>query len=174
VTALVLVGLMGAGKSVVGGLVAGELGWEMVDVDVAITARTGSTVRELWEAGGEAAYRLLESEVVLDALAAGVPAVIAAPGGVVLNPAVRTALGGAFVVWLRAAPDVLAGRVRPGDHRPLLGDDPLAVLTFMAVDRSELYEAVADAIIDTDALDPGTVADRVLTLVRDRSPRHQP
>ena len=62
---VVLVGLMGSGKSTVGALVAQRTGRAFVDVDVVIAARTGKTVRELWEEGGEAAYRHLESEAVL-------------------------------------------------------------------------------------------------------------
>jgi len=166
VTALVLVGLMGSGKSSVGLLVAEDLGWRLVDVDAAIIAQTGQTVREIWEVGGEAAYRRLESQVVLDALGSGVPTVIAAPGGVVLEPAVRAALRDAFVVWLRTDPVTLAGRVRPGDHRPLLGDHPLHVLTSMAAERASLYQQVADAIIDTDHLDAVSVAEHVVRLLR--------
>jgi shikimate kinase len=160
VTALVLVGLMGAGKSTVGRLVAEATGRELVDVDVAITARTGKTVRELWEDGGEAAYRRLESAEVLDALDRDV--VIAAPGGVVMDPHVREALAGADVVWLRATPRTLGGRVRPGDHRPLLGDDPEADLAAMAEDRAGLYASVADLTVDTDELGPDGASAAVL------------
>jgi len=167
VTALVLVGLMGAGKSLVGSLVARRSGWELVDVDVAITARTGASVREIWEAGGEAAYRHVESEEVLHALRSERPVVIAAPGGVVLDPSVRAALGDALVVWLRAGAATLAGRVRPGDHRPLLGDRPFEVLATLATERAHLYEEVADAVIDTDDLDAETVADMVLYMLKD-------
>ena len=67
-TAIVLVGLMGSGKTTVGRLVAEATGRELVDVDVAITARTGKTVRQLWEEGGEAAYRSLERDEVLATL----------------------------------------------------------------------------------------------------------
>jgi shikimate kinase len=165
VSVLVLVGLMGAGKSHVGRLVAQEVGWRLVDVDTAITAETSQTVREIWEAGGEAAYRRLESKVVLDAILDEVPTVIAAPGGVVLDPEVRAALRDTFVVWLRTDPATLAGRVRLGDHRPLLGDRPLDVLSTMAIERAELYGQVADAIVDTDHLDAGAVAGRVLALL---------
>ena len=161
---LVLVGLMGAGKTTVGRLVAEATGRELVDVDVAIASRTGRTVRELWEEGGEAAYRSMESAEVLDALDRDV--VIAAPGGVVLDPAVRAALAGAEVIWLRADPAVLGERVRPGDHRPLLGPDPAADLAVMAEARADLYASVADLTIDTDGLTPDAVARRVLDWLR--------
>jgi shikimate kinase len=162
VTTIVLVGLMGAGKSTVGRLVAERLGRRLVDSDQAIEARTGSSVRELWEEGGEAAYRRLESQVVLDALGESPPVVIAAPGGVVLDPEVREALDGAHVVWLRGDPATLASRVRSGDHRPLLGDDPLTVLRAMAEERDDLYREVADTVLDVDDADPRHLADRVL------------
>lgn len=163
---IVLVGLMGVGKSTVGGIVAERLGWPLIDSDRAIEATTGSSVRELWEEGGEAAYRRLESAVVLDALGTARPSVVAAPGGVVLDRDVRAGLGGAFVVWLQADPSVLASRVRRDDHRPLLGSDPEAVLTQMSESRSEAYRHVADAVVDADALDPEAAADRVIDLYR--------
>ena len=90
-TPVVLVGLMGTGKSTVGRLIAEATGRELVDVDEAITKRTGKTVRQLWEDGGEAAYRSLESGEVIEALRRG-DVVVAAPGGVVMDPEVRRAL----------------------------------------------------------------------------------
>ena len=161
-TTIVLVGLMGSGKSTVGSIVAAELGCRLIDSDRAIEQRTGSTVREHWEQGGEAAYRHLESEVVLDALSGSGPVVIAAPGGVILDPSVRDAMGAAEVIWLRGRPATLASRVGPADHRPLLGDDPLAVLSRLAEQRAALYEGVADAIIDVDREDPEAIAAHVL------------
>jgi shikimate kinase len=162
VTAVVMVGLMGAGKSSVGACVAGATGRAFVDVDRAIETCKGKTVRELWEEGGEAAYRHLESQVVLDTLARGDDVVLAAPGGAILDPAVRAALGPAFVVWLRAEPATLATRVGHDDHRPLLRDHPLEVLTSMASERAELYGSVADLVIETDRLDADAVARAVL------------
>ena len=160
-TPVVLVGLMGTGKSTVGRRVAEATGRELVDVDVAITERTGKTVRQLWEEGGEAAYRSLESGEVLEALRRG-HVVVAAPGGVVMDPEVRRALADAHVVWLRADPKTLGDRVSAGDHRPLLGDDPAADLAAMSDDRAELYAAVADLTVDTDDADPTAAVSAVL------------
>lgn len=163
VTQLVLVGLMGAGKSTIGRIVADRLGRQLVDTDDAIQHRTGKSVRELWERGGEAAYRALESSVVVDALRDATPLVVAAPGGVVLDPAARHAMKDAFVVWLDVDPSILATRVRPDDHRPLLGRDPRAVLSTMAVEREHLYREVADTIIELgDDIDPATAAQQVI------------
>lgn len=167
-TAVVLVGLMGAGKTTVGRAVAARTGWTLVDVDVAIQDRTGRTVRELWEEGGEAAYRALESEIVLDALA-DEEVVIAAPGGVVLDPAVRDALAEPFVVWLRASPTTLGGRVRRDDHRPLLGDDPETVLATMTAERADLYASVADLVVDADATPPDELAGTIVAELSARS-----
>jgi shikimate kinase len=162
---VVLVGLMGSGKSTVGALVAPRTGRVFVDVDVVIAAHTGKTVRELWEQGGEVAYRHLESEAVLRVLRDPTPAVLAAPGGVVLDPVVRTELAQGFVVWLRARPSTLASRVRPGDHRPLLGDRPVETLAAMADARDDLYREVATMTVDTDDLTPQAIADIVVVRV---------
>jgi shikimate kinase len=79
---------------------------------------------------------------------------------------VRAALVDTFVVWLRADPATLAGRIRPNDHRPLLSDRPFEVLSSMAVDRSHLYEEVADVTIDTDRFDSESVATAILQRLR--------
>jgi shikimate kinase len=165
---VVLVGLMGSGKSTVGALVAARTSRVFVDVDIIIARETRKTVRELWEQGGEAAYRKLESDAVLRVLVCDTPSVLAAPGGVVLNPAVRAALAGHFVVWLRTRPATLAGRVHVGDHRPLLGDKPADVLAVMADERSALYRQVATATLDTDDREPAAVADAVVGLLADQ------
>lgn len=163
---VVLVGLMGVGKTTVGRIVAKRTGRTFVDTDVAIRARTGKTVRELWEEGGEAAYRRLESQAVIDTVAGHDPGVVlAAAAGAVLDPAVREALATAFVVWLRADPAVLAGRVRPGDHRPLLGEHPGRVLAQMDAERASIYRSVADAVVGSGASGPETVADQVIAVM---------
>lgn len=160
-SAVALVGLMGSGKSTVGALLAERTGRRFVDVDRVIEARTARTVRELWEDGGEAAYRQLESDECLAAVRTG-DVVLATPGGAVLDPAVRAALGRCAVVWLRAEPTVLAGRVTVGDHRPLLGSDPGTVLRAMAVDRSHLYGSLADLTIRTDRCTPEAAVEEIV------------
>jgi shikimate kinase len=160
----VLVGLMGSGKSTVGRLLAARLQRPFFDSDEMVEARTGRTVREIFQTDGEAAYRPLETDALLAALDAPQPAVIAAAGGVVLSPVNREALRrqAAEVVWLRAAPGLLVDRALRQDHRPLLEHDPAATMAQMAADRTCLYAEVADRIVDIDELTPDQVADRVL------------
>jgi shikimate kinase len=164
---LVLVGLMGVGKTTVGLRLAERLGWPFVDSDAQVEARTGRTVREIFETDGEPAYRVLETDALRAALDEPGPTVVAAAGGVVLAEANRGMLQRPTitVVWLRADPTLLVGRAAPGDHRPLLADDPAGVLAQMAAARGPLYDEVADATVEVDGLSPDQVADRVLAAV---------
>ncbi|HEY4929160.1 MAG TPA: shikimate kinase [Acidimicrobiales bacterium] len=162
---LVLVGMMGSGKTTVGRELAGRLGWAFLDSDAMVEASTGSTVADLFAAHGEEAFRVEESRVLAEALATPMPAVVSAAGGTVLDAGNRARLESqAMVVWLRAEPATLADRVGPGDGRPLLVDDPAARLSELDAVRRPLYEEVADVVVDVDGLDPSRVADRILSL----------
>jgi shikimate kinase len=164
---VVLVGMMGAGKSSVARRLAKLLHRRVYDSDAMITARTGHTVAQLFDEGGEPAFRSLETDVLDEALSADPPGIVAAAGGVVLSPVNRARLreasaDGGVVVWLRAPASVLAGRVHPGDHRPLLADDPAGTLARLAAEREDLYAAVADATVDTGAAPFDTVVTNVV------------
>lgn len=163
-THLVLVGMMGVGKSTVGRMVALQLDRPLFDSDDMIEERTGRTVREIWSTDGEAAFRALETQTLVEALAEPEESVIAAAGGVVLSDRNREALQGAdaHVVWLLADVDVLVERVRNGMHRPLLDEDPEGTLRRMHVDRAPLYQEVADAIVSVDHRSAHDVAKAVL------------
>ena len=160
---VVLVGLMGSGKSTVGPLLAERLGRRFVDSDLLIEAAQGRTVRQIFTDDGERAFRALERQVLHDALGCAEPLVIAAAGGVVLDPANRAALADErhLVAWLRAEPALLATRAASGDHRPLLDGDPLGRLEQMAADRQAWYAEVADLTIDVRGLTPADVADLI-------------
>ena len=162
---LVLVGMMGSGKTTVGRELAGRLGWAFLDSDAMVEASTGSTVAELFRARGEEAFRAEESRVLAEALSSDAPTVVSAAGGTVLDPSNRALLAGpAIVVWLRADPDTLAARVGPGGHRPLLGADHATALRELDAVRRPLYEEVADVVVDVDGIDPSRAADRILAL----------
>jgi shikimate kinase/3-dehydroquinate synthase len=167
---LVLVGMMGAGKSTVARLVAAHLGRPHVDTDTEVERATGSSVSDIFSNRGEAAFRAEESRVLASVLARPVPTVISAGGGVVLDPAQRAALrAGGTVVWLRARPETLARRVGRNSQRPLLADTaantdggPSAALARIDAERRPLYAEVASVVIDVDDLIPRAVADRVV------------
>src|SRR4051795_5708626 len=161
---VVLVGMMGAGKTTVGRRVAKLLGRPLLDSDQMIESRTGRTVREIFEAEGEQAFRVLETAALVDALAEPEPLVIAAAGGVLLREENREALARSYakVVWLRADPAVLAERATRGAHRPLLDGDPLAAMNRLLPEREPLYRAAPDLVVDTDRLDPDAVAARIV------------
>jgi shikimate kinase len=145
---LVLIGMMGCGKTTVGRRVAARLGRRLRDSDAEVEARTGRTVREIFESDGEAAFRAEEARVLAEALDDPEPAVVAAAGGVVLDPANRERLRqGGTVVWLDGTPEELARRVTSSGHRPLLGDDPLAALRRLDRERRPLYAEVADHVV---------------------------
>jgi shikimate kinase len=161
---LVLVGMMGVGKSTVARVLSDRLRRPVLDSDAMIEARTGRTVREIFAAEGEPAFRALESEVLRDALGATTPSIIAAAGGVVLSAENRGLLKAstARVVWLCAQPTTLVERVKSSGHRPLLDDDPAGTLQRMFTVREPLYREVADAIVLVDQRSIGDVVEAVL------------
>jgi shikimate kinase len=161
---LVLVGLMGTGKTTVGRVLAQRLRRQFYDSDLMIEARTGRSVREIFADDGEEAFRRLETLVLVEALAAQDKAVIAAAGGIVLSIENRQALraAGARVVWLRAEPEILVERVRSGSHRPLLDSDPEETLRTMNGERADLYREVADAIVTVDNRSVTDVVEAIL------------
>lgn len=161
---IVLVGMMGSGKTTIGRMLASRLGRPLLDSDEIIERREGRTVRDIFANDGEEAFRSIESEVLIESLATDGPAIIAAAGGVVLRPENRAALksSGARVVWLRADPRVLANRVKGGGHRPLLDDDPAGTLSRMYEQREPLYREVADAIVTVDGRSVVDVVEAVL------------
>jgi len=156
--------MMGAGKSSVGRRLARRLGWELLDSDRQVEDTTGRTVPDIWRTEGEAAFRRLESRVLADALASTTPTVIAAAGGVVLDEGNRRLLTAHHpVVWLRAPVATLIARVKRGDGRPLLSDDPAGAMTRLEAERRPYYEEVADLTVDVDNEHPADqVTERIV------------
>jgi shikimate kinase len=152
---VVLCGLMGSGKSTVGRLLAALLDVPLRDSDAAIEADTGQTEQR----------HAREARHLLAALADPAPAVISAASSTIEDPACRAALAGAYVVWLRGAPDRLAVRFAAQEHRPAFGLEPLALLTQQDAVRAALYASVATLVLDAEA-DPAANAARIAAALR--------
>lgn len=137
---IVLVGLMGAGKSTVGRRLAARLGLPFVDADHEIEAAAGMAISEIFAQYGEAYFRDGERRVIAR-LMDGAPKVIATGGGAFVNEETRALiLAEALAIWLDASIEVLVERVRKRNHRPLLiGKDPAVVLRELAEVRNPLY-----------------------------------
>lgn len=151
---VVLVGLMGAGKTTVGRRLAARLDRDFIDADEALVAITDRTIADIFETDGEERFRAIEADVLEELLEHHRPTVIASGGGVVLRDDSRRRLRGpeVTVVWLDASPAFLASRVERKEHRPLLaGDHPARdVLTRLHAERAPLYAEVADIVVDVE------------------------
>ncbi|HWJ60883.1 MAG TPA: shikimate kinase [Acidimicrobiales bacterium] len=148
-THVVLVGLMGSGKTTVGKKVAKLIGHRFIDADVEIEARTGRSVAS-WFEDGEPAFRAAEADLLESLLSEPEALVLGAGGGVVVTESNRRRLQEHDVtaVYLHGTPEFLASRVQAKAHRPLLGDDPLDVMQQMYEARDGWYREVADAVVE--------------------------
>ncbi len=167
---LVLVGLMGAGKTSIGRRLASRLGLPFKDADAEIEEAAGCTVPEIFSRFGEQAFRDGERRVIRRLLS-GPPLVLAFGGGAFLDPETRALTRrNAISVWLRAPLPVLVRRVAGRDHRPLLaGGDHAAILERLLIQRSPLY-AEADLIVDCTDETPEITTSRVVQAMTDWNP----
>ena len=172
---ILLVGMMGAGKTTVGHALEATLGWRYLDNDELLRRATGLDTRLVQERFGEAALRRAESAALTMALTEPGPLVAGVAGGIVLEPLDRERLrSGGFVVWLRATIATLVERVR-GTDRPWLRDDPKGALTSLYAGRADLYASVADFVVDGDELPSSVVAERIAAaLIATRWPPSSP
>lgn len=159
---LVLIGLMGAGKSTTGARLAKRLGRPFIDTDVQVEADTGMSIAELFETRGEEGFRAAEAETV-QRIAATRGQVIAVGGGTVLNRANAEALRkSGTVFWLDVEPDILVGRMGSRvsrAHRPLLADATSADelhrrVNTLREDRNDAYQQAAHHIISVNGDTP--------------------
>lgn len=155
---IVLVGLMGVGKSTVGKRLAHRLGLPFVDADNAIEEAAGMSIAEIFARFGEAYFRDGERRVI-QRLIDGRPKVIATGGGAFVNDTTRALiLSDALSIWLDADIDVLVERVRRRDTRPLLrGKDPAKVLRELAAVRNPLYGQAHIRVASNNAPHEATV-----------------
>jgi shikimate kinase len=147
---LYLVGMMGAGKSTVGRLLARRLKLRFLDCDHEIERRCGVKIPLVFEIEGEAGFRAREAETVAEL--SELPGIVLATGGgaILLEENRRRLAARGTVIYLRARPEDLYSRVRNDRNRPLLATaDPLRRLRELHAERDPLYASIADVVVDT-------------------------
>lgn len=163
---IVLVGLMGAGKSTIGKRLATRLNLPFVDADTEIEKAADLTIPEIFARHGEAYFRAGEVRVVARILESG-PQILATGGGAYMNPETRARIAERGIsVWLKADLDVLMKRVRRRTDRPLLKtDDPEAVLRRLMDERYPVYAEASVTVMSREAAHDEIVDDvlRALT-----------
>lgn len=164
---VVLVGLMGAGKSCVGRRMAARLGLDFVDADVEFETAAGCTISDYFARFGEASFREGERKVI-SRLLDGAPVILATGGGAFVDPATRERIKQTGIsVWIRADLDLLIKRTSGRDHRPLLKQgDPREILKRLMEARYPIY-AEADIIVDSSDEAPEVTVARVMAGVID-------
>lgn len=155
---IILIGMMGAGKSTVGRRLAARLGLPFVDADEEIATAAGMTIPEIFARFGEQAFRDGERRVIARLIEEG-PRVIATGGGAFMNEETRRLiLDKATAVWLDADLDVLVERVSRREGRPLLeGKDPRTVLTDLARVRNPVYALAPHRVVSAQGPHEHTV-----------------
>jgi shikimate kinase len=157
-----LLGFMGSGKSTVGNLLAGVLGWPFIDLDTVIEAGQGLSIREIFENSGEAFFRQMEHAALVEASKAE-PVVIALGGGTFAQPPnvdlIRAS--GGTTIWLDCPPEILRARCQGLENRPLFRDE--LSFTQLLMERLPYYR-LADFRIPTDGRKPEEVVEQILSL----------
>jgi shikimate kinase len=163
---IVLIGMMGSGKSTVGRLVAERLGWRYVDNDDAVRELAGREPARIAAEEGEDVLHAFEAKALLETLGRGSEVVIAAAAWVILDAACQAALAQEpDVVYLRARPETLRARIGAGSGRRSDATDE-RWLEQRAHERDALYQALARHTIDVDDDPPEVIADAIASAIR--------
>ena len=159
---LVLVGMMGAGKSSVGRKLAARLGVLFLDADNEIEAAAGMTIPEIFETRGEPEFRSGEARVIARLLDGG-PQVLATGGGAYMNAETRALIAQKGIsIWLKADADVLMRRIKRRNDRPLLRTaDPEATLKRLIDERYPVY-ALADLTVESRDVSHEVIVDEMI------------
>ena len=164
---LVLIGLMGSGKSTIGRRLASSIGWRFLDADEEIESAAGCSIADMFAIYGEPMFRDLEERVLARLLGEG-PAVIATGGGAWMQPRVRELVKTqATSIWLRAELEVLVDRVSRRDHRPLLRDgNKQEIMQRLMQERYPVYSE-ADLTVDSSNGPHDRVVERTLAALKE-------
>jgi shikimate kinase len=160
---LVLIGLMGAGKTTMGRALALMLGIEFVDTDRVIEEQAGISIPEIFERDGEDFFRKVESRTIIDILSNTPPIILATGGGAFMYGETRDAIKQfAISIWLNAKLDTLVERVEHSNNRPLLQNiDKREKLKKLMDERYPVY-AAADIVVDTDSNSRTIITNKIM------------
>jgi shikimate kinase len=159
---IVLVGMMGSGKSSIGRRVALRLGIPFVDADAEIEKAAGMTIADIFSVRGEAEFRSGEARVIVRLLESG-PQVLSTGGGAFMNRNTRAAIAAKGIsIWLNAEFEVLMKRIKRRNERPLLKtDDPGATLRTLMQERYPIY-ALADLTVQSREVSHDRIVDEIV------------
>lgn len=163
---IVLIGLMGSGKTTVGRALAEHLNLVFRDSDEAVENLAKTSVREIFENQGEEVFRKLESQALVELCSKKSSMVLAVAGGAIISESNRELLklNALCIVWLDAPTPTLISRTGRGKHRPLLDGDPVGSLNKMRLDREPLYQQLATHHLVTQSLSIAQVVQQIITL----------
>lgn len=149
-TNIILIGFMGSGKSSIGRIVAGHMGFQFLDIDAVLAGRAGMPIPQIFATAGEESFRDQETAAI-ESLAHLSHCVVATGGGAVLREKNRVLLRElGFVVCLTASEETIYARVSRNSKRPLLQtENPRETVSRMLAERRPVYEAAAECIVDT-------------------------
>jgi shikimate kinase len=162
VSRIVLIGLMGSGKSTVGQMLAQRLGWRLIDLDREIEGRTGHSIARIFHDNGEQAFRSLEQQLTAELLSlAGT--VFTPGGGWIINAQnMKRVPSDSAVFWLQVSPEEAIRRVQADSvERPLLRGNPLERARTLAAERAAAYGA-AGIPVNTDGRTPAEIVEDIL------------
>lgn len=167
---VILVGMMGSGKSTIGRLLSEATGWPYVDNDELVLRTHGATSRQLLAERGEAAMRAAESSALALGLEVPVPAIIGVAAGTILDTSNRELLqSGGIVVWLRADAASLEARAMGSAHRPWLDTGDESWIRETVATRDPLYASIAEITVDTASAPADAVAEGLRNRLRDHA-----
>jgi shikimate kinase len=160
---IVLIGLMGAGKTTIGRRLAQRIQWPLVDTDHWIEERCGTSVANIFEVEGEAGFRARESKALAEIMATP-GQIVTTGGGAPVQTANRPLIAQGFVVYLQAQPRQLWQRLRHDASRPLLtqSDDPRTTLETLYEARDPVYRELATVIVPSSQGSPSQVVSQVI------------
>ena len=161
-----LIGFMGAGKSTIARAIKQTLGYPVVEMDERIVQEQGMSINEIFEKFGEAGFRDIESQLVVD-LGNQEKSIVSCGGGVVVRPEnVENMKKSGKIIFLTATPETILERVKDGTDRPLLnGHMNVEYIEELMNKRLALYQGAADYMVATDGKTKGEICTEIIKLL---------